>query len=319
MRIIPLKSTIPVSKSQSPVLQDGEFIILKDQAGIRKNTISGWKVAKCYLTNKRLILWQLNRPILQVQLKQIYQLKTSEHYYVMRVRKAIKIYYLKNGKKSYFSFIANNHDTWKKKIHQAALLKITKAVIREIADRLDKDSSTVLWYLWEKKHATINELSLLCDGKDHIDLLTDIKDAINPAAQRVAGCPILSFERFRKDPESGNPVCFSWWLLGEGGQEKKSSRLLSIFDEDGYFQVILEVKKVEKSDLNVSLNNDQLIVESGKTGHKWSEIFKLPQRFNHNNNEMHLKNGLLEILIKKNENSNEPRKKNECKKVVGCI
>jgi len=116
----------------------------------------------------------------------------------------------------------------------------------------------------------------------------------------VIGCPILSFERSRVDPKTGEKVLFSWWLMGQ--QEKwiqKEDRLLDIFDEGSYIQVIMEVRGVEASDLKLDVHEDQLTVRSHKIGATLRETFRLPAQVRAHNHQMHLKNNLLEIRLSK--------------------
>ena len=151
----------------------------------------------------------------------------------------------------------------------------------------------------EEKNKTRAALISLADGLIVFDKDKKIT-LVNPVAEKVVGCPILSFERSRVDPETGEKVLFSWWLMGQ--QEKwiqKEDLLLDIFDEGSHIQVIMEVKGVEASDLRLEVHGDQLTVRSERMGSTLKEIIHLPAEVNPDNHQMHLKNNLLEIKLPK--------------------
>lgn len=306
MRIKPPKSSMPPLKKSLPKLNTGERIILKDQGGFKHHSRSGWKVTEIFLTNQRFILYQLQKIIFEISLSQINNITSKKLYYVMRKRKALGVVYkaVEGLRSGTVWFVVNDSQTWKKRIYQLTLLKIDADLIEKIAVQLDSEGRDILWFLWENRHARIDRLAELINAPNHMHVLLNIKDTINPIAEKVAGCPILSFEREKTDPETGEKVLFSWWLLGEPEEwDNKNERLLDIFDEGSYIQVIMEVKKVEKSDLSLEINGAELVVKSSKTGNTWTETFHLPAEANYNNHRIHLRNNLLEIRLSKGQGS----------------
>jgi len=83
------------------------------------------------------------------------------------------------------------------------LLRIDQECIERISRELDEESKMILWYLWENRHARIDELADLTLASTHMDVLFKIREIINPAAERLTGGPILSFERSKTDYETG--------------------------------------------------------------------------------------------------------------------
>ncbi|MDO9530115.1 MAG: Hsp20/alpha crystallin family protein, partial [Syntrophales bacterium] len=174
--------------------------------------------------------------------------------------------------------------------------------VEKIAVQLDHDGQDILWYLWDKRHAKIDRLAELIDAPNHMHMLMNIRETINPVAEKVIGCPILSFERSKVDPETGEAVLFSWWLLGKHDKWIQSDdRLLDIFDEDSCIQVVMEVKGIEEPDLRLDVEKNQITVRSVKTGSTWKEIIDLPSEIDPDSHEMYLKNNLLEIKLSKSE------------------
>ena len=295
---------MPLLKKSIPKLHADERIVLKGQAGFKHHSRSGWKVTELFLTNQRIILYQLQKIIHEISLSRIYNIASKKLYYVMRKREALGLFYkaVEGSREGRVWFVVNDSPTWKKRIYQLALLKIDEDLIESIAVQLDSEGRDILWFLWENRHAKIDRLAELINAPNHMHVLLNIKETINPIAEKVAGCPILSFERSKMDPETGEKVLFSWWLLGELEEwENKNERLLDIFDEGSYLQVIMEVKKVEKSDLSLEVHGAELIVKSNKAGSTWTERFRLPTAADFHNHRIHLRNNLLEIRLSKTE------------------
>ncbi len=290
-------------KTSIPKLHAGEQIILESQGAYKNNFRSGWKVAQCILTNQRLIMYQRPTIKFQIPIDDIKGLAVERLHYVLRKRECLSISYnLREGsEKGWIWFVVNDLEKWRERIiSQAALLKVDLGVIEEISAQLDSDSQDILWYLWERRHAKIDQLAELIDAPSHMHVLLNIREKINPVAEKIVGIPILSFERSKVDPETGEKVLFSWWLIGK--QEKwaqSEDQLLDIFDEGSYMQVIMEVRGMEASDLRLEVQRDQLTVRSEKTGSAWKEIIHLPAEVNTDNYQMHLKNNVLEIRMSK--------------------
>ena len=276
-----------------------EQVVLEDQGGFKHLSLYGWKPAHIFLTTRRLILCQLKKIVFEMDLSSVTKLGFENQYYILRNRQILCVHYKEVNRKGILRFVANDLHTWNSKIFQATLLKLDDNCIKMIADRLDDNGKAILWFLKENGHARIDQMADLTGAANHMEVLTNIKDAINPVAQRLLGCPILSFERSRVDTHTGRTILFSWWLAGEREKWSKD-RLLDIFDEKDYFQIILEVKNVETSDLKITLDGSELMVESKKPGYKWAEKFKLSQEAVFDNHKIYLKNNLLEIrLLKK--------------------
>lgn len=302
MRIRPLLSTMPPMQKALPAFEPDETIILQDQGGYRPPLSLGWRVADLILTTQRFLFCHAGRIVFQVPLKDIRDLRQERHYYVLRKRQAIGILYHGSGSKrsGLVWFIVNNWQIWKGRLFQVALLKVDEKVIKIIASRLDDASQAILLYLWEKRHARIDELAKVCGADTHMAVLTHIRDTINPVAAKEIGCPVLSFERSRKDPETGEKIAFSWWMLGKTQKwVPAKERLMDIFDEGDHFLLIMEVSRVEKSDLKISVDGKEMMVQSLKTGSKWQETFTFPEPVILEAHGVYLKNSLLEITLQK--------------------
>lgn len=307
MRISPPRSNIPYKnkKTSIPPLQAGEHIILQSQGAYKRNRASGWKVAHSFLTNQRFVIFLGRTVRFEIPLSQIRGLAIEKTVFIIRTKECLRLSYEagKDSRTDTIWFLANDIEKWKKTIYQLSLLQVDQETIEKIAAQLDSDSQDILWYLWENRHARINELAELIDAPNHMHVLLNIRETINPIAEKLVGCPILSFERSKLDSQTGEKVLFSWWLMGQQDKCVQSEdRLLDIFDEGPYIQVIMEVKGVEVSDLRLDVHRDQIMVRSHKIGATLKETFHLPAEVNPDNHQIHLKNNLLEIKLLKIEN-----------------
>jgi len=302
MLLRPPKRSMPAMKKSRPEFLPGEEVVLAGQGGYRLSYRTGWRPVECFLTNRRLIFFL--RPLIRFELpiENIKKMGTEKHYYVLKTREALRITYEgANGSRGgEVLLITNSLLLWKKKIHQICFLKIDLETIQRISDQLDSDSREILWYLWENRHARINHLAEVIDAPNHMHVLSVIRETINPISEKLVGCPILSFERKRIDPEAGETVTFSWWLIGKKERfVPNEQRLVDIFDEGAQIRVIMEVKGVETGDLKLDFDKDRVTVRCHKIGASLREKLDLPQEVNPKDYDMHIRNNLLEIRLNK--------------------
>ena len=286
-----------------PRLHSGEQILLKAQGSYKHNIRSGWKVAPCLLTNRRLMMLQRASIRLEVSLDDIKGLVVEKLHYVLRQRECLAISYHSavGAKAGRIWFIANDLEAWRKKITaHSAFFTIDSQAIEKISAKTDSDSQDILWYLWERSHAKIEALAELIDAPNHMHVLLKIRETINPIAEKTIGCPIMLFERSKVDPETGEAVLFSWWLAGRPDEPARTEeRLLDIFDEGSHIQVIIEVREVKASDVRIEVSGDELTVKFDQNSPDWKEVIHLPAEASSDSVDMHLTNNLLEIRLAK--------------------
>jgi HSP20 family molecular chaperone IbpA len=293
---------MPATAKSRPPLEPGERIVLNEQGGYKIRARSGWKTTEFYLTNQRFFLYlQVNGIILDVPLKQITGIRVEKMYYVMRTREAINLQYQSETDKCQSVWIiVNQWRDWKKFLTQLCFLKLDHEKLSQIAALVDDDCRVMLDYFWRHGHAHIHQIAEAIDAPNHMHVLMLIRDSINPAAEKVVGCPVLAFERSKKDPVSGEKVFFNWWLMGRDTPwQDTTDRLLDILDEGSRLQVILEVKGVGQQDLSIDVQAEQLTVQSHKNGEEWQECFNLPVAASGHSPYIRLKNNLLEIRLEK--------------------
>ena len=287
----------PLPRSK-PEFLPGEEIVLSDQGGFRQTHRAGWRPVECFLTNRRLIFFLRPEIRFQVPLENIIKLHDEKHYYVLKTRPTLRITYRseKGGRIGNILFVTNRIHIWKKKILQLCFLKVDLQTLEKISSRLDADGRDILWHLWEKGHAGINELAELIRAPHHMHVLVVIRDTINPVAEKELGCPVLSFERQKVDAETGETILFSWWMIGK--KERflpNDERLLDIFDEGDQIRVIMEVKGISTEDLRLDFNGERVTVRCHKIGASLRVELSLGTPVSPKSYTLQIRNNLLEI------------------------
>jgi len=303
--LIALKSprrSMPAMANSRPEFLPGEEVILEAQGGYRERHRRGWQPVQIFLTNKRLICYLRPQIKFQIAIERIKRLTDEKHYYVLKARDALCIAYdaVEGSRGGRVFLITNRISEWKEKIQQLCFLKIDLETIQRISDHLDDDGREILWHLRKNRHARINRLADLIQAPDHLHALSVITETINPISQKMLGCPILSFERKRIDPDTGEAITFSWWMIGqEASLLPSEERLVDIFDEGETIRVIMEVRGVDPSDLKLDFNGDQVLVRCHKLGASLRVKLDLPHEVRPYDYKMNIRNGFLEMRLRK--------------------
>ena len=293
---------MPPMPGNRPEFLPGEEVLLEDQGGYRERHRRGWQPVQVFLTNRRLICYLRPHIKFQLAVDRITKLSDERHYYVLKVRDALCITYDKaeRSRGGKVLLIMNRMVVWKEKIRQLCFIRIDLKSLQQVADQLDADGREILWHLWEYRHARIDRLSDLIKAPDHMHVLSVITETINPISQKVLGCPILSFEGKRIDPETKETITFSWWLIGrDEGLLPSEARLIDIFDEEAHIRVIMEVRRIETGDLKLDIDKDRVTVRCHKLGASLRERLELPHAVRPEDYEMRIRNNFLEIRLSK--------------------
>ena len=179
--------------------------------------------------------------------------------------------------------------------------KIDEASMKQLMEGLDPVSCEILWYLWENRHARINELAEVVQAPIHMEVLLRIRERINPIAEHIVGSPVLSFERSRVDPQTGEKVSFSWWIAGEVEEQGSRERemLLDVFDEGAHITVLMELLGVREEDIRSEVAGDRLIVSADTPDRRYYEEIPLPESARVDPFTQTFKNGILHVKLTK--------------------
>jgi hypothetical protein len=138
--------------------------------------------------------------------------------------------------------------------------------INELAERLDKKSRNILVFLYRNRYANIQELSDLIEAKNHNEVLSRLKEVINPTSMKILGRPLVKFEKAKIDPLSGEKILFSWWLTEN-------------------------IPLIRKEGIDLFNEGDSLVILADLGSIKLSKPLRILKKS--------YKNGILEIVLKK--------------------
>jgi len=158
---------------------------------------------------------------------------------------------------------------------------------------VDEKSRQIITCLLTERHAGIRKLAdVICASSD-MEVLTMIREVINPRAQKIIGEPLITFEKSKIDPLTGEKITFSWWLKEELMEGLHHERLLDVFEEEDGLRVVACLPLQER-DVNVEVKGDFLII-SGKKYHREVPLFYPVEKIVRKN----IKNGVLELQLNK--------------------
>ncbi|MDO9575714.1 MAG: hypothetical protein Q7J55_04225, partial [bacterium] len=117
-----------------------------------------------------------------------------------------------------------------------------KGDMDKLLEFLDEKSRQILMFLWWNRHAEIGELAQLVSASTDMEVLSKLKEVINPTAEKILGRKIVEFAESRIDQVTGEKVLFSWWLVGEPAQIGTSDKpLMDVFDEKDGVTIIAQL------------------------------------------------------------------------------
>ena len=158
---------------------------------------------------------------------------------------------------------------------------------------VDEKSKQIITYLLKERHAGIRELTNLICASSDMDVLIRIREIINPKAREVIGEPIITFERSKIDPLTGEKIVFSWWMTEELANSAHDDELVDVMDEKNLLRVIASLPPQEENvDVKVE---DSLLIISGKEYYKEVPLFCPVEK----KADKTINNGVLEVKLNK--------------------
>jgi HSP20 family molecular chaperone IbpA len=156
---------------------------------------------------------------------------------------------------------------------------------------LDLKSRKIVRYLIERKHAGIRELADLIEADSDMEILSRIRELINPRSAEFYNHPLLTFHQAKIDTLTGKKVLFKWWISGDV-DSKGDEVLIDVFKEDRELRCIVYPPfKVE--DLKVQVRGSLLTLR----GIDYYKIIQLPYHITEEV-ERTQNNGVLDIRMR---------------------
>jgi len=177
------------------------------------------------------------------------------------------------------------------------VLECEKGDLDRFMGSLDEKSKAMFWHFFRNRHAGIRELAELINASTDMDVLTRVKEVINPKADEILGKEILKFEEVKIDKFTGKKIAFSWWLT-EDLLLEKTGEIVDIFDEKDRLILVTELSGVKEEGIKVEVKNDMLTISGDTDNDKYQR--KIPLFYTVRGDvETKYKNGVLEVRLKK--------------------
>lgn len=158
---------------------------------------------------------------------------------------------------------------------------------------VDEKSRQIIIYLLRERHAGIRELADLIYASSDMEVLIRIREVINSKAWEALGEHLITFERSKIDPLTGEKIVFSWWLKEELMDGVYDDGLLDIIDEENFLRVIACLPPQE-GNVKVEVREDFLVI-SGKEYHREVPLFYPVEKMV----EKTINNSILEVKLNK--------------------
>ena len=172
--------------------------------------------------------------------------------------------------------------------------------LKRVAEALDPASAQIAWYLWENRHAKIEELRRVLGESSHMNVLVRIREVINPTARKILGRPILVFKRARIDYATGERILYSWWLNGYAERRStEGERLVDIFDEGDHILVIVELVGFEENGIRLGVEDETLVVKAEAPGRSMHEEVPLSPQVDGQRFRARYHNNMLQVRFEK--------------------
>ncbi len=278
-----------MSERWDPLIAGDEQIVLHQQGAY----LSGrsWKLGHLHLTDKRLLFSQAGRLALDLSLSKVTGLGFWKRPFILATKTCLRLS-SRNGsgdQRRETTIITGDLEAWTRRLAEVLTglgvdfegpeglngndaapktqtsrsHRIELEDLEQAAADLDPTSAELIWYLWEQRHARIEELRQVTGAPSHMHVLSRIRETINPVARRLLGQPLLVFESRRTDPWTGEVVPFSWWLCREAERRPKIEPAADVFDEGEQVVVVMELAGVEEEKIQVHAERKLLIVTAG--------------------------------------------------------
>jgi len=137
-------------------------------------------------------------------------------------------------------------------------------------EHIDGKSREIIWYLLRNRYAGIRDLSDLVGASADTEVLTRIREVINPTARKYLRKEIMEFKESEIDESSGKKVAFKWWLRDDLQLTEKREEMLDVFDEGDKIRVIAELPPaVEEKNIKVLVNDDMVRIIANASNGKY--------------------------------------------------
>ena len=279
-------------------------ILLQSQGCFMSHRSSHWQIGELSLSARRFAFGQGGRPRFELPLTRITAVAVEQRKFILLRKEVIRLSYALAGKERNRQawFITPDLGRWLEELmtitntrewpgrpanecgrssrpssalprpmstqaRDGEAVRVREDQVQELAAAVGPLGARVLWHLWQRHHAGIDELAELVDAPTHMDVLSLLREGINEPARRLLGGPVLVFKERALDQNSGRTVCFNWWLeRAEEASESVSDSpdfaepLVEIHDEGEALLVVAIVPGVQVETFRAEVNGRRLLL-----------------------------------------------------------
>jgi len=289
--------------------QREDSLLLQCQGGFLPRSSTQWRIGELSLSARCVAFTQKSRGRIELPLAGIAAVSTERRKFILARKQVIRLSYVLADSDHWKNvwIITPNLNAWFKKLANLSgagqespldesdrfrhvstaplrdwapmqgrapkALRLRKEQVRELAATVVPRGARILWYLWQHRHADIEELSRLVDASPDLDVLALLDEEINGNAHRLFGGSALQFQERTVDPTDGRMILFSWWLDRCDPQDRaeevvepqtsildSASPFVDIHDEGDTLLVVVKAPAVKAETLSAQVRGKRVLL-----------------------------------------------------------
>lgn len=187
-------------------------ILLKSQGGFLTPQTERWRMGQWISTDQDLVFFVNKFVVWACPYKRIINLNIEERPFAFGTKPSIHIQYGER-QESVWLLVADDFDKWENFLHSRADGQfISEKQLFKLTEKLDILSEELLWYLWQHKYASLDELMVVIKVNEPELVLKRIKETINSLAKELFGYPLCIFKDECRISDH-EIVKNSWWIV----------------------------------------------------------------------------------------------------------
>ncbi|MFQ5875407.1 MAG: hypothetical protein ACE5JL_16630, partial [Dehalococcoidia bacterium] len=189
---------MPRRKGLEIPLAPDERNLVSSRGSWREHVRSGWRMGRLHLTSKRIIFSIQTGVDWEFPLSDIHSVGVEKQKYIGgRVQDVIVVTYQRaaNRKEGVACMAMDDFEAFRKDLFQLVSPDLDEDALESVLGELSPRGRAVVEHLRDNGHATTTELSAALRVPSYMNVLSEIKDRINPTAQEIIGRSLLVAER----------------------------------------------------------------------------------------------------------------------------
>ena len=273
-------STMPRRKGLKVPLAPDERMLVSSPGSWREHVRSGWRMGTLHLTSSRIVFSIQTGVLWELSLSDIDGVALERQKYVGgQMKDVIVVTYQRTPSKKVgiAILIMKDFEAFKKELFQQLPPQLDEDTIEAVVEGLNPRGQAIVQYLLENGHATSSELAHAVGAPGYMEVLLEIRDRINPAAEGIIDGPLLVARRAKVDASTGEKGLSRWGLVTREEEEGSGQPLVDIFDEGDHVDVLMELVGVREEDILLGVSEQGVVVSAhGEDGAYREEVLLPP-------------------------------------------